>query len=206
MAEPKGFLDKVYDLAGGQQTRALYDDWSESYDTEVADNGYATPGRAAAALFAHAKDPGAPLLDIGCGTGISGRALNEAGFTVIDGCDFSPEMLKKAGMKGVYRQLIQTDLNDPFPFKDGAYPLMSAIGVLNPGHAKPEVLDQILAKLPRGGLVVFSLNDHAMADPGYEGRLNENLDCGYATLLFREYGPHLPKIGLRSTVYVLQRN
>ncbi|WP_112322650.1 class I SAM-dependent DNA methyltransferase [Oceanibium sediminis] len=206
MTVVKTFLDKVYDVDGGEETRALYDEWADTYDEEVDANGYATPARAAAALRAHAIDRSAPLLDIGCGTGISGDALADAGFTTIDGCDFSDEMLKKAEETGAYRTLFKTDLSLPLQFKDGAYTLISAIGVLNPGHGPAEVLDQILAKLPRGGLVVFSLNDHAMADGSYEGRLNESLDSGYATLLFREYGPHLPKIDLNSTVYVLEKN
>ncbi len=205
MAASKKFLDSAYDLNGVAETQAFYDAWSESYDAEVAENGYATPGRCAEALAGCGADKGAAVLDIGCGTGISGAALRAEGFGIVDGSDLSAEMLDKARAKGIYRDLLQADLTNPMPFEDGAYGAISAMGVLNPGHAPAETLDAILAKLPTGGLFVFSLNDHAMADGTYEARIMENLDAGYARLLFKDYGDHLPKIGLKSNVYVLQK-
>lgn len=201
----KNYLDTVYGLDTAEETKAFYDDWSASYDQEVEENGYATPARAAAALASLTQKPSAPLLDIGCGTGISGSALHEAGFTTLDGTDFSTEMLARARAKAIYRTLLQTDLHDPFPFAPGSYENIAAIGVLNPGHAPAETLDSILALLPRGGRLVFSLNDHALADHSYEGRLRDNIDGGWAVLEFKENGAHLPKINLESTVYVLRK-
>ncbi|MEM8787911.1 MAG: methyltransferase domain-containing protein [Pseudomonadota bacterium] len=199
------FLDTVYDLDGAETTRAFYDAWSDSYDREVADNGYATPGRIADALLRFQTDRNAPVLDLGCGTGISGAALRAAGFSVLDGSDFSAEMLALARAKGIYRKLMQADMTDPMPFADAAYATIAAVGVLNPGHAPAAVLDDMIGKLPPGGVSVFSLNDHALADPSYEGRMNEHLDAGSAVLLFREHGAHLPKIDLESSVYVLRK-
>ena len=91
----KKFLSEVYDLATPAETRALYDDWSASYDAEITENGYATPRRIAEAL-AQFADPSAPILDFGCGTGLSGLALKAAGFQTIDGADLSADMLKGA--------------------------------------------------------------------------------------------------------------
>lgn len=201
----KTHLNNVYALDTSEKTQRFYDDWSATYDAEVAENGYVTPARAAVALADHLGDLSDPLMDLGCGTGVSGAAFRDAGFSTIDGTDFSPQMLEKARAKGVYRTLSQGDLSDPMPFGDGAYSLVAAIGVLNPGHAPPELFDQVMAKLPSGGLFAFSLNDHALADPSYEARLNDHVDCGYATLLFREYGEHLPKIDLKSNVYIVSK-
>jgi hypothetical protein len=52
---------------------------------------------------------------------------------------------------------------------------------------------------------VFSLNDHALADPAYTGKLNEWLDCCAARLLFRDHGDHLSGLNLKSTVYVIEK-
>jgi len=136
---------------------------------------------------------------------MSGEALKAAGFSTLDGCDFSSEMLAKADEKNIYRATITTNLEEPFPFEHGAYANLAAIGVLNPGHAPASTLDEILALLPQGGLFVFSLNDHALEDHSYEARLNEHVDSGSAALLFREHGSHLPKIDLKSNVYVLKK-
>ena len=201
----KKMLADAYNHDTADGTRTFYNAWAASYDQEVQDNGYITPQRCAEALAQFAENKDLPLLDIGCGTGMSGEALKAAGFSTLDGCDFSSEMLAKADEKNIYRATITTNLEEPFPFEHGAYSNLAAIGVLNPGHAPASTLDEILALLPQGGLFVFSLNDHALEDHSYEARLNEHVDSGSAALLFREHGPHLPKIDLKSNVYVLKK-
>jgi len=192
----KKMLANAYGQDGAEETKSFYNEWASTYDKEVLENGYVTPERCATALVEFVDDKSAPLLDIGCGTGISGHALKNAGFSTVDGCDFSAEMLAKAKKKNLYRETITTNLEEPFPFETGSYANAAAIGVLNPGHAPASTLDDILELLPAGGHFVFSLNDHALEDHTYEARLNEHVDCGSAALLFKDYGPHLPKIDL----------
>ena len=82
---------------------------------------------------------------------------------------------------------------------------MSAIGVIGAGAAPISVLHTLMRALPRGGKLVFSFNDHALEDPRNESGVAEWTDCGAARLLFKEHGPHLPGIDLKSTVYVLEK-
>ena len=105
----KKFLDKVYGLTRSQAVRGFYDDWSDSYDDEIAENGYATPGRCAEALVRLATPFDTRILDFGCGTGISGQAFRQAGFTVLDGVDLSSDMLEQARGKGFYDELHQIE-------------------------------------------------------------------------------------------------
>lgn len=204
--KPAKFLNAAYDLHSTEETRRHYDDWAASYDAELAENRYATPGRCARALARFAPDRTAPVLDIGCGTGLSGMALREAGFATIDGTDLSDEMLARARARtGVYRRLFPGDAEAPLPVAAGAYAAMAAVGVINPGHAPPETVDTALALLPAGGLLVFSLNDHALAEPAFPGKVDAVVASGAAECLMREHGPHLPGIGLEATVYVLRR-
>ena len=199
------FLDKAYGLDTSEDASQFYNDWASTYDAEIAENGYATPGRCAKALFAKLPEPDTPVLDFGCGTGLSGLALKLAGFKVIDGIDPSPEMLAQATAKGVYRSLSSLDVTDKTPIPKGAYKAIAAIGVIGPGAAPVSTFDILMKALDRGGYLVFSYNDHALADPIYEGALNGWLDCGAARLLSKDYGPHLPVQGLNSNVYVLQK-
>ena len=201
----KKMLGGAYELDGAQETIGFYKEWSKTYDEEINLNGYVTPERCAEALASFMNDKTAPVLDLGCGTGISGQALKAAGFSCVDGSDLTAEMIELAKEKNVYRNTIHTTLEDPFPFEVGQYSAISAVGVLNPGHAPAETLDEIMQLLEPDGLFVFSLNDHAMEDRSYEARLNEHVDCGSATLLFRDYGPHLPGVGLMANVYVLKK-
>lgn len=196
------FLDKAYGARDAASTRKLYDDWSASYEAELGKNGYATPGRCAAALAQFSEDKSAPILDFGCGTGLSGLALKLAGFEVIDGVDLSGDMIAQAGDKNVYRNLKQIDAGtDP----DTGYAAIAAIGVIGAGAAPIEVFDQLMNTLESGGLFVLSFNDHALEDPVNEGRVHEWTDCGAATLLFREHGEHIPGIDLKANVYVLEK-
>jgi predicted TPR repeat methyltransferase len=199
------FLDDAYDLPDRGATAALYRDWAASYDDEITRAGYATPARCAAALARHVDDPTAPLLDIGCGTGLSGLALGAARFTTIDGTDFSAEMLARAEGRGVYRRLFRGDLADPLPVGPDVYANAAAVGVVSPGHAPPETIDAVLALLPRGGCLVLSLNDHALAEPAFPSKIERLVAAGSARLIFQEHGPHLPGIGLEATVYVLEK-
>ncbi len=196
------YLDKAYTPRDAESTRQLYDDWAATYDEEVGAQGYATPRRCAEALAAHVDDPSVPLLDFGCGTGLSGLAFKMAGFQTIDGMDLSPDMLAQARAKNVYRTLTQIDSDTPIPT---SYELIAAVGSIGAGAAPISVFDQIMHALPQGGKLVFSLNDHALAEPENMMRLNEWLDCGAARLLFSEYGPHLPGLDMNSHVYVIEK-
>lgn len=197
----KKFLDKVYGLTGSQAVRGFYDDWSDSYDDEVAENGYATPGRCAEALVRLATPFDTKILDFGCGTGVSGQAFRQAGFVDLDGVDLSSEMLEQARRKGVYDGLHQIEADENLP---GGYHIIAAVGVIGAGAAPPEAFDSVMSALEPGGRFVFSFNDHALALPEFPAKLEEHLAKG-ARLLFEEHGPHLPKIDVKSTVYILEK-
>jgi predicted TPR repeat methyltransferase len=199
------FLDKAYGARDAASTRKLYDDWAASYEAELGGNGYATPGRCAAALAQFTSDPEAPVLDFGCGTGLSGHALKAAGFETLDGMDLSADMLEKANDKGIYRKLIHIEAGEAFSHNPGDYAAIAAIGVIGVGAAPISVFDQLMEGLGTGGLLVFSFNDHALEDPANEARVNEWVDCGSASLLFREHGDHIPGIDLKSNVYVIEK-
>jgi predicted TPR repeat methyltransferase len=198
-------LATAYTVSTPQSAREFYEDWAEGYDDEITRNGYATPQRCAAALAAHAAFPWAPLMDMGCGTGISGLALRAAGFDCIDGYDFSQQMLDGAARKGIYRNLAIADMSKPLTIEPGIYQNAAAIGCVSPEYMPPTVLDEMLSKLPTGGCLVFSVNDHSAVDGSIVGRINVLLDTCTADLVFKEYGEHLPGIGLKSTVYVLRK-
>lgn len=206
MREKPEFLKSCYGLDTVSETREFYNQWADSYDEEIAQNGYETPHRCANALAKTVKDLSAPVLDVGCGTGLSGLALHEAGFTTIDGCDLSPEMLLRAEKrKGLYRKLWLIDVNQPFDLAIGTYQNIVATGVVASGHAPAATIDNVLKILPKGGCFVLSLNDHTLKDPGFEARIAENIDTGNAVLTFREYGRHLLGLNMKSNVYVLQK-
>ena len=147
-----------------------------------------------------------PLLDYGCGTGLSGLALKSVGFAQIDGTDISPEMLAKAEAREIYQHLWQGEPGDMGHVKRGNYPNIVAIGVVSLGAAPPETLDLLLVDiLPSGGFLGFSYNEATLADRAYTDRLDVITLAPDIEVVFEENGPHLPAKDMSSTVYVLTR-
>ena len=136
----EGFLHKVYSVRDLDATKKLYDDWADSYEQEVTEYGYVTPQRCAEALRKFTTDVKFPILDFGCGTGMSGLALKLSGFSVIDGIDVSADMLSVAHRKNIYRKLLQIDANSSLPIDCGSYSAILAAGVLGAGAAPIAVL------------------------------------------------------------------
>ena len=202
----EGFLGTAYDLETGEQTLDHYQRWAGTYDQEVGvDNGYAQPARCAAAL-ARVASSCDHVLDVGCGTGLSGVALRDAGFTRLDGCDFSPPMLERAAETGVYRRLFEADLNAGLNIDGDAYDHAVAVGVFSFGHIRPDALREVLRVVRAGGAVVVGVNDHFWG----VGELPAELDAieadGLASVASREHGEHLPGAAIMGWVIVLVRS
>ncbi|MEH6455515.1 MAG: methyltransferase domain-containing protein [Cocleimonas sp.] len=205
MANHKNHLGQSYKLDSVADTQTYYSDWAATYDAEIIANGYATPQRCADALASVTTNKNLNVLDIGCGTGISGRILNEVGFTSIDGCDITSEMLKIADTRQIYKELWLSDPENPFPFDNGKYDAITAVGVIGAGAAPLIVFHQAISKLESGGLFVFSFNDHTLEEPNYEAAVNQEIKNNSFELIFKEYGPHLPGRKIQSNVYILRK-
>lgn len=187
------------------EIKEIYANWASNYESDVAEWGYATPPRLAMALRKCGANIEKPILDFGCGTGLSGMALMAVGFQVIDGTDISPEMLGIAETKPAYRQVWKGVPGSLGHIKRGDYPAIAATGVVSLGAAPPETLDMLIDAIGPGGLLAFSYNDATLADRAYTDRLDIAVLAPDIELVFEEHGPHLPAKGMNSTVYVLQR-
>ena len=96
------------------------------------------------------------VLDLGCGTGLSGAAL--AGFARrLEGLDLSPRMLAEARKRGIYHALHEADLLDWLPGRTGAFDLIAAADVLNYLGELAPALAAIAGALAAGGMAAFSV-------------------------------------------------
>ncbi len=91
--------------------RTLFDQFAADYDTRMRGRlGYSAPAilRDLAGLLI---DPGArfDILDLGCGTGLSGLAFKPVARSLV-GVDLSPRMLAKARELNIYDTLIEADV------------------------------------------------------------------------------------------------
>lgn len=139
--------------------RELFDQYAPRFERELGGQlAYRTPAALAELLteVGLAADGSRHVLDLGCGTGLSGRAL--APFAhVLDGVDLSPRMLAEAARQGCYTALHEADLLDFLPRHPGRYDLIAAADVLNYLGALRPALAGMAAALVPGGALVFSV-------------------------------------------------
>lgn len=201
------FLGDAYAETSTDETRALYDAWSEVYDTELlAENAYAQPRRCAGALAAVEDNRDVPILDIGCGTGLSGLALRKAGFCVLSGCDLSPGMMLRAMATGVYSRLFETDLNaPPMPVADESFGAATAVGVFSFGHVKADAMDDILRVLRPGSPLIIGLNEKYYDEGSLTRKLEALAAEGRLSIESREKGEHIPGTGVEGWVLTLRK-
>ncbi|MFO7747117.1 MAG: methyltransferase domain-containing protein [Orrella sp.] len=201
----KTFIDKIYDVQTSAAMRDTYDQWADSYEAELTQHHYRTPTRVAQALARHLPDLGVPILDFACGTGLSGQALNKQGFTCIDGIDLSEGMIAQARKKNVYRHLNVCRAESPFDAAVGPYSAITAVGAIGAGAAPVECLSAAIDYLAPNALFCVSLNDHTLEDASYEQVLQTAVKAGTIRILEDEYGEHLPNIGLKAKIFVVQK-
>lgn len=92
--------------------RALFEGYAPRFERHLVDElGYRGPQMMVEALDAlpHAPRRFPRALDLGCGTGLMGRAL-EGRVENLAGCDLSPAMLAQARRTGLYARLAEADL------------------------------------------------------------------------------------------------
>ncbi len=170
----KAFLQDAYSLETAADTLAFYDRWAEEYDAQL-ERGlrYVAPAVLTETLVRHQPVGDGPILDIGCGTGLTGCCLHESGFPTVDGLDFSRAMLLKAREKGVYRKLVETDLNAALPFDDATYATAISTGTFTLGHVGPEPIDEVLRVLRPGAYFVCTVHDAIWDSKGFSRKFAE---------------------------------
>jgi predicted TPR repeat methyltransferase len=139
--------------------RNLFDAYAPRFEAELTGQlGYRTPEALANLLRGAGLAPEEALdvLDIGCGTGLSGIALR-GWARRMTGVDLSPRMLEQAGKHGIYDALQEAELVTYLTEHPAAFDLVVAADVLNYlGDLRP-ALNAMAAALRPGGHAAFSL-------------------------------------------------
>lgn len=176
--------------------RAFYDDWAGRYDADLADWDYRAPARIAELLVA-AADPTAPVLDAGCGTGLSGHALRAAGFTgEITGIDLSPESLPIAEASGAYTRVMQASLNETLPFDDDAFGTLACIGVLTYVPDVDRCWREFCRLVRVGGVIAFTQREDTWIERDCRAVIDRLAADGLWTpLVITDPEPYLPGTG-----------
>lgn len=192
--EPKGptaFVDEAYHLQSAEDMAAFYRKWAADYDHQMLEElDYLSPNRIAEKLAEQLLRKDAEILDLGCGTGLTCRLLAERGYRLLDGVDLSPEMLGVAGERGIYRNLIEADLNQPLPLESASYDGVISSGTFTHGHVGPEPLGEIFRVLKPGGVLACTVHQDLWQSLGFEARFAELVEQGIAEQVSNELGSY----------------
>ena len=170
--EAAALLERAYAIDSDASSRALYRDWAETYDATMLDGlGYLSPATVARLLDAHLSNRAAAVLDVGCGTGLAGQSLFERGFGCIDGLDLSPEMMRVAERRGIYRAFIAADLHQTLPMPDACYGGAMASGIFTHGHVDARCLDELFRVLRPGAPFAFTVKLEVWESLGFRDKL-----------------------------------
>lgn len=160
MAKTTSGTVQIADMGTGvEHCKKLYDSWATSYEKDVRDWGYTMPEECARMLKKHISGKAAEkcrVLDAGAGDGLSGKALADEGFGECLGCDLSPELVKLARQKAIYKTVQVVDLSRPTRFDSDHFDAATVVGVMTYLEPNGPVLDELCRVVRPGGLVLFT--------------------------------------------------
>ena len=96
------------------------------------------------------------VLDVGCGTGLSGQALRQNGFTNVTGIDISEDSLRLCEAKKCYVRLLPCDLSTRLPFDSDSFSAVVRVGVTSYLQDFQVLLDEWCRVVKSGGIIVFT--------------------------------------------------
>jgi predicted TPR repeat methyltransferase len=145
-----------------EEVRGYYDDQAPTYDSTLAVWGYDAPWRVAELLTGSLTGSGSSptVLDAGCGTGLAGQALREAGFEGrLLGVDLSPDSVALAVARGIYDEVAVGDLQQPLPFDDDRVDGVVCVGVLTYVPDVAAIWNDFCRITRPGGVIVLTQRD-----------------------------------------------
>jgi predicted TPR repeat methyltransferase len=153
--------------------QAAFDRIALDYHRAITDSG--APAGAAQALMPH-LDPQAQGIDFGCGSGVLGVALREAGLRKpLDGLDLSPVMLELARASGAYRDLQRANLLLPeeTPAMGRPYNFAITMGLIGDYVPYYLALPHIVSWLKPGAFLGYAVERRSTPSHALEQRARE---------------------------------
>ena len=205
MGEQADIHVKILTAASTDELMEVYDGWADRYDRELLEDwGYTSPQKAAQLLLEAMGYPELAVLDAGCGTGLVGVLLKEAGISFLTGIDYSPGMLAEAGRKGVYDALHTMDMNLPLTLPSDSYDAVTCIGTFTSTHVKPEAVTELARVTRSGGVLVFTVRDDYWQTTNFIDLVTELHVSGVARIEQIRLEPYIDSEGSQCRFVVLR--
>ena len=145
--------------------RHLFDQFAADYDERMRSRlGYKAPEKLLdlCALMLGSPRKAMAILDLGCGTGLSGAAFADYAARLV-GVDLSPGMLAKARALSLYDELIVADIED-LPASVAGFDLVIAADVLVYVGDLAKIFAEVRERLNPCGLWAFTVERNEASD------------------------------------------
>lgn len=201
-------LDEAYSVKTPEDNRRLYAKWAATYESSFVDAKQYRYPKAISEVFneyvRRDTDEIARVVDIGCGTGLTGMYLSRLRpHLIIDGLDISPEMLAEANRKkrtddsAVYTHLNECDLTQAVTNKFDSYDALICSGTFTHGHLGPDSLKNVLSLVRSAGWIVIGVNNEHFEGKVFQSELDSLADTKRITQpeilridVYEEGSPH----------------
>ena len=204
---PSEFVDAAYDLDDEAGMVEFYQKWAADYDHQMLDElGYISPTKIAQLLSEHLPDTASTVFDVGCGTGLTCVFLAKRGYTNLDGIDLSPDMVRVASERGIYRELLVGDVNQALKRDDASYDAVISSGTFTHGHVGAEPLDEIFRILRPGGILACTVHQDLWVSMGFEARFKALVEQGVASLVSSQMGSYYKDAPVEGWFCVYRKN
>ena len=142
--------------------QAFYDKWAGRYEDILGVNITTINNYAAerlSNLLANKEE--SIVLDIPCGTGFTGAALQKSGLKNIHGADMSDGMLNQARSKGIYRNLFKSCISatSKLDCEDNTFDGVTCILSITRGHLHlDDAIPEFVRVTKNNAVIVFTVN------------------------------------------------
>lgn len=179
----KKFLTEAYALTDSEGAVQFYKKWATDYDANMQSLAYISPQKLAESLSDTIRMKQPVVLDVGCGTGLTGVELCKKLSCKIDGIDISEEMIEVARSRELYRNLLTGDLNAPLELEDNQFDAAISTGTFTHGHVGPEPLSEIARILKPGGLLACTVHFDLWHQRGFDDAFAKLVNDGSLSCL-----------------------
>jgi len=177
MNDPLGKLAQIAKRNNEFGAKDIYDSWASEYDHSLKeDYGYIAPEITVNLFKNYFSNKNIQIMDAGCGTGLVGAILLKKGYHSVDGIDISPEMIKVAKNKQIYRALFEFDLNKSHFKPKCTYDALISVGSFGHGALKPTAINNLLNLISSGGMLFIFMNSEPFKSDNYIEHFNSLSD------------------------------
>ena len=186
--------DRTIKTADADYIKKIFDAFAGDFDSTLSGLEYQVPEHIAKCVKENFHKPfykHIKYLDLGCGTGLCGKAVKSViGWSHATGIDLSEKMLLEAKHKYIYDRLVMDEIVNFLQNEDIKYHLITAGDVFTYFGDLQKIIKSISKSLIDNGQVIFTISDNNINSDDYyltpSGRFIHNSD--YVLKLLKKFG------------------